>query len=81
MGSSSLKRKRANISRLETGNSTERPVKRTKTQQARHISVQAQDKALENGKLDVEKFVQARAWEIRALQAGMKGAKLVASFP
>ena len=52
-----------------------RAQKRVKTQDARQIAAQMSDKALHNGELDVAKFVQAREWEIRALEAGMKAAK------
>ena len=52
-----------------------RAQKRVKMQDARQIAAQVSDKALRNGELDVAKFVKAREWEIRALEAGMKGAK------
>lgn len=52
-----------------------RAQKRIKTQDARQIAAQTSDKALCNGELDVDKFVKAREWEIRALEAGMRGAK------
>ena len=55
--------------------STPRARKRAKTHDARQIAVQSSDKALKNGELDVDRFVKAREWEIRALEAGMKGAK------
>lgn len=49
--------------------------KRSKFRDARHIAVQTSDKALKNGELDVDKFVKAREWEIKALEAGMKSSK------
>ncbi|KAI9817572.1 MAG: hypothetical protein M1827_001184 [Pycnora praestabilis] len=49
--------------------------KRAKIQDARTIAVQTSDKALNNGQLDVDKFVKAREYEIRALEAGLGGAK------
>ena len=49
--------------------------KRVRTYDARLIAAQTSDKALQNGELDVGRFVKAREWEIRALEAGMKGAK------
>lgn len=59
----------------DSGDWKGRPQKRPRLQDARQIAVQTHDKALKDGELDVEKFVQAREWEIRALEAGMKEAK------
>ncbi|KAI9755329.1 MAG: hypothetical protein M4579_004331 [Chaenotheca gracillima] len=52
-----------------------RAQKRAKTQDARRIATQTSDKALKEGQLDVDKFVKAREWEIKALEASMTGAK------
>ncbi|KAI9838792.1 MAG: hypothetical protein M1837_002321 [Sclerophora amabilis] len=54
---------------------TGRAQKRARTQDARKIATQTSDKALKDGQLDVDKFVQAREWEIRALESGMRDAK------
>jgi Ribonucleases P/MRP protein subunit POP1 len=39
------------------------------------IEAQSTEKALKNGMLDVNAFVQARAFEINALEAGMKASR------
>ncbi|KAI9822935.1 MAG: hypothetical protein M1832_002960 [Thelocarpon impressellum] len=72
-----LKRKQPGAAKLAEQSAAldGRARKRAKTQDARQIAVQASDKALKNGELDVDKFVKARQWEIRALEAGMRGAK------
>ncbi|KAI9682512.1 MAG: hypothetical protein M1829_000304 [Trizodia sp. TS-e1964] len=49
--------------------------KRAKVRDARAIAVQSSEKALKNGLLDVESFVRAREWEIKALEAGMASSK------
>jgi len=49
--------------------------KRRKTQDARVIAVQTNDKALKNGELDVSAFVKAREYEIKALESSMGKAK------
>ena len=49
--------------------------KRRKTQTARAIAVQANDKALKNGELDVSAFVKAREYEIKALESSLGNAK------
>ena len=54
---------------------TGRERKRAKTQDARTIAVQTSDKALKDGQLDVDKFVKAREYEIRALEAGLSKSK------
>lgn len=51
------------------------PRKRPKLLDARQIAVQTADDAFKDGELDVDRFIRAREWEIRALEAGMKGAK------
>ncbi|KAI9670898.1 MAG: hypothetical protein M1817_003783 [Caeruleum heppii] len=72
-----LKRKQppASDAHAPAGSSTRRDQKRAKTRDARQIAVQTSDKALRDGELDVEKFVKAREWEIRALEASMRGSK------
>ena len=47
--------------------------KRAKT--IRKISNQAVDKAFSNGELNVDKFVRAREYEIKALEEGLKSSK------
>jgi ribonuclease P/MRP protein subunit POP1 len=43
--------------------------------EARQIAAQTKDKAYGDGELNVEKFVKAREFEIKALEDGMKNAK------
>ncbi|KAH9819763.1 Ribonucleases P/MRP protein subunit pop1 [Teratosphaeria destructans] len=45
---------------------------RSKQRDAKIISTQATGKAFKNGELDVDKFVKAREFEIRALENGMQ---------
>lgn len=52
-----------------------RDPKRAKLQEARAIRAQTSDAALSNGELNVEKFVKAREFEIRALEDGLKKAR------
>ena len=54
---------------------TSQAQKRRKTQTARAIAVQTNDKALKNGELDVSAFVKAREYEIRALESSLGNAK------
>ncbi|KAI9844733.1 MAG: hypothetical protein M1838_002053 [Thelocarpon superellum] len=72
-----LKRKHGTNATVNAPSTTaaHRARKRARTQDARQIAVQMSDKALKDGELDVDKFLRAREWEIRALEAGMKGAK------
>ena len=49
--------------------------KRAKIIDVRKISNQAVDKAFSNGELNVDKFVRAREYEIKALEEGLKSAK------
>jgi ribonuclease P/MRP protein subunit POP1 len=49
--------------------------KRAKTHDARAIISQTSDSALKNGELDVQSFLKAREFEIRALQDGMQRSK------
>ncbi|KAK4998259.1 Ribonucleases P/MRP protein subunit pop1 [Elasticomyces elasticus] len=49
--------------------------RRQTTKDARAISSQASSKAFKNGELDVDKFVKAREYEIKALEQGMARAK------
>jgi ribonuclease P/MRP protein subunit POP1 len=48
---------------------------RAKQRDARQICAQATGAAFSNGALDVEKFVRAREYEIRALEDGMQRSK------
>jgi ribonuclease P/MRP protein subunit POP1 len=59
-----------------SGNHSNAPRKRAKTQDARSIAVQSSDAALsKTGELDVSSFVQAREYEIRALEDTMSRSK------
>lgn len=62
-----------------SGRSIEAPQKRARIQDARQIAVQTTDEAFKNGELNVDRFVKAREWEIRALELGVKAAKLVST--
>ncbi|KAK5115432.1 hypothetical protein LTR85_009892 [Meristemomyces frigidus] len=48
---------------------------RAKQRDARQLSAQTSSKAFKNGELDVDKFVRAREFEIRALEEGMSRSK------
>ncbi|KAJ4398335.1 Ribonucleases P/MRP protein subunit pop1 [Neurospora sp. IMI 360204] len=48
-----------------------RPQKRVKFQDARNIRSQPSDAALDDGKLDLQKFLNAREFEIKALETSM----------
>lgn len=64
--------------RKQPASTTKTPAqrKRFKTfQDARTISVQTSDKAFKNGEVDVDRFVKAREFEIKALEDGMRNAK------
>ena len=52
-----------------------RDLKRVKINHARSIMTQASDTALNNGDLDVQAFLKAREFEIKALQDGIKQSK------
>ncbi|KAK9460612.1 ribonucleases P/MRP protein subunit POP1-domain-containing protein [Lipomyces oligophaga] len=52
-------------------------IKRIKTANARSIISQNSDASLENGKLDVAKFVQAREFEIQEFAKSMKRSKAI----
>ncbi|KUJ23443.1 uncharacterized protein LY89DRAFT_713899 [Mollisia scopiformis] len=54
---------------------TKRGVKRVKLSDARSIMTQTADSALKNGELDLQSFLKAREFEIKALQNGMQKAK------
>jgi hypothetical protein len=49
--------------------------KRAKIVDARTISNQTTEKAFSNGELNVDKFVKAREYEIKALEEGLKSSK------
>ena len=52
-----------------------RAAKRVKTQYARAILTQTSDAALSNGELDLQAFLKAREFEIKAFEDGMKRSK------
>lgn len=52
-----------------------KPDPRAKMREARTLSAQSSFKAFKNGELDVDKFVKAREYEIRALEEGMSQSK------
>jgi ribonuclease P/MRP protein subunit POP1 len=54
---------------------TARAAKRVKFQDARNIRTQPSDAALEDGKLDLQKFLNAREFEIKALESSMRKCK------
>jgi ribonuclease P/MRP protein subunit POP1 len=54
---------------------TSRSAKRVKFQDARNIRTQPSDAALEDGKLDLQKFLNAREFEIKALENSMRKCK------
>ena len=56
-----------------------RATKRARFADARKVDTQLQDAALEDGQLDIQAFVNARTFEIDALQSSMK--KVVSSKP
>ncbi|KAK8193143.1 ribonucleases P/MRP protein subunit POP1-domain-containing protein [Phyllosticta capitalensis] len=49
--------------------------KRARTRDARQIAAQASGTAFKNGEIDVDKFVKARQFEIKALEDGMRNAR------
>ncbi|KAI9809276.1 MAG: hypothetical protein M1825_002567 [Sarcosagium campestre] len=49
--------------------------KRTKVRDARQIAVQTSDDAFKHGQLDVDKYVKARQFEIKALESSMRGSR------
>ncbi|KAK3394053.1 ribonucleases P/MRP protein subunit POP1-domain-containing protein [Podospora didyma] len=55
--------------------STGRSFKRVKFQDARNIRTQPSDAALDDGKLDLQKFLNTREFEIKALEASMHKCK------
>lgn len=70
---SSLKRKAPSSSSQSP--QTSRSRKRFKLQDARMIAAQTNTQAFDNGEIDVDKFVKARAYEITALEAGIRSSK------
>jgi ribonuclease P/MRP protein subunit POP1 len=52
-----------------------RQLKRNKIWDARTIRTQTSDAAYSNGELNVDKFVKARAFEIKALEDGIRKAR------
>ncbi|KAM7209615.1 Ribonucleases P/MRP protein subunit POP1 domain containing protein [Naviculisporaceae sp. PSN 640] len=57
------------------GRAPGRPQKRVKIQDARFIRTQPAEAALEDGKLDLQKFLNAREFEIKALESSMQKCK------
>jgi len=67
-----------NASRPQDGRPTitnSRSAKRVKFQDARNIRTQPSDAALDDGKLDMQKFLNAREFEIKALENSMRKCK------
>lgn len=69
----SLKRKNPPSSQNDQNSS--RKKRRVKAQDARTIASQTKGQAFGDGEIDVEKFVKARQFEIKALEDGMKRSK------
>lgn len=67
----SLKRKKQS----SQNDQSSRKKRRVKVQDARAIAAQTTGKAFGDGEIDVDKFVKARQFEIKALEDGMKRAK------
>lgn len=78
-GSDSRKRKAAptsqQSSRNNHANKRHKPDHRSKQRDSRTLSAQSSFQAFKNGELDVDKFVKAREYEIRALEEGMSSSK------
>lgn len=70
----SLKRKQPSSSQNEQSNRKKRYIR---THDARTIAAQTTTKAYGDGEIDVDKFVKARQFEIKALEEGMKKSKAV----
>lgn len=74
----SKKRKEAPLNQNQQGKESRppaRPQKRVKFQDARNIRSQPSDAALDDGKLDLQKFLNAREFEIKALETSMRKCK------
>lgn len=73
----SKKRKEPHQSSTNGGKQNEkgRAAKRVKVQNARTILTQTSDNALSNGELDLQAFLKAREFEIKALEDGMRRSK------
>lgn len=76
-GDNSKKRKEPPQSSASGGKQNEkgRAPKRVKAQNARTILTQASDAALSNGELNLQAFLNAREFEIKALEDGMRRSK------
>ena len=76
-GGNSKKRKEPPQSSANGGKQNEkgRAPKRVKSQNARTILTQTSDAALSNGELDLQAFLKAREFEIKALEDGMRRSK------
>ncbi|KAK1750296.1 ribonucleases P/MRP protein subunit POP1 [Echria macrotheca] len=79
------KRKDAPSAPHEAGNQSRDPrpnsrvVKRVKVTDARHIRSQPPDAALDDGNLDLQKFLDARKFEIKALEESMRKTKALSA--
>ncbi|KAF7187394.1 Ribonucleases P/MRP protein subunit pop1 [Pseudocercospora fuligena] len=73
----SKKRKEPPTNASNSKNDNKRPKNdhRAKQRDARALASQTSSKAFKNGELDVDKFVKAREYEIRALEEGMARSK------
>ncbi|QDS69907.1 hypothetical protein FKW77_001247 [Venturia effusa] len=65
----------SNNKRKHDGSNSSHRSKRSKIWDARKIISQTSDKALSNGELNVDAFVKAREFEIKALEDGIKKSK------
>jgi ribonuclease P/MRP protein subunit POP1 len=65
--------------RKQKSSNNSHPHKRNKIHDARTVSAQTSDKAFSNGDLNVDKFVKAREFEIKALEDGLKRSRQVLS--
>ena len=77
-GRKSLPKKRKDPPSSDRGqqrNENPRGQKRVKAQNARIILTQTSDAALSNGELDLQAFLKAREFEIKALEDGMQRSK------
>ncbi|CAK4033818.1 Ribonucleases P MRP subunit pop1 [Lecanosticta acicola] len=71
----SRKRKEHPTSISKPDNKRPKSDHRAKQRDARTLATQASSKAFSNGELDVERFVKAREYEVRALEEGMSRSK------
>ncbi|KKY22471.1 putative ribonuclease p complex subunit [Diplodia seriata] len=69
------KRKQPPSSSKQHGGQNGRDRKRAKTRDARAIAAQSTGTAFRNGEVDVDKFVKAHEYAIKALESGMQKAR------